>query len=80
MQVLVSSWVPLHCCPALPIYFFQIAVLKRDKISFPLLFLGAALFPFPSSVAYGLISLSPEMWGKNYVQIGARSTADKAHS
>lgn len=85
---LKGLWQSVHAggaaftCPALPIYFFQIAALQRDKVSFPLLFLDAALFPFPFPTlsSYGLISLSSVWWGKNYVQTRARSTADKAHS
>lgn len=60
--------------------FFQITVLQRDKSLLSVALSGCCSFPFSSSVACSFIFLSSVRWGKKYVQIQARSTADKAHS
>lgn len=71
VQVVVSLLVPLHCFPALSIYFFQTAVLQSDKSLFSVALSRCCSFPFSSSVAYSLIFFSSVWWGKNYIQIQA---------
>lgn len=80
VRVVVSSLVPLYCFPTLLIYFFRIAVLQSGENLLSVALSRCCSFPFSSSVAHNLIRLSSASWGKNYIQIPARSTADKAHS